>query len=408
MDKKWLACRLALRIFLVWWLGGTLLLSMLGGLVGLGVGLLLFIWVAVGLGIYAGITQFKSLREAPLARSLGAFHHATIQVPMAPEDAERELASILQEEMASTRFTLGAHHVQALFEPPAWSGWWRRWVLSDEMILDVHPVDPHAGESRMCTLDVGAQPLSRFLYGFAWIDRGRNYRRLLRFQELLGERLAAAECRKEAAWKSDSLETRLAQAELLLLRAQVEPHFLFNTLAHLRELVRTGDAATALLMLDHLIAYSRSVSDRIRQSTQPLAQELEAARGYLSLIQLRFGERLSFEFQVDSEILDCEVPVGCLLIPLENAIKHGIEPRQAPGSVSVRGLLEDGNVVLEVRDDGPGLPQEPGAGRGTGLANLRERLKLLFSDKARLTVEDHEEGGVRVRILMPVSHRSRP
>ncbi|MDP2875040.1 MAG: histidine kinase, partial [Holophaga sp.] len=361
-----------------------------------------------GIAIYATITQLKSYQAMPFAHSLGAFHYAIIQVPMAASDTENMVASILQEDLAATRFSMAAHHIQALFQPVEWSGWWRRWALSDELIVDVIPAGSQEGELSSCTLNVSVRPLSRFLYGFAWIDNARNFRRLHRFQELLAERMTEENSRKEAVRKSDSIETRLAQAELLLLRAQVEPHFLFNTLAHLRELVRTGDGATSLAMLDHLIAYSRSVSDRIRQSTHRLDQELEAAKGYLSLMQIRFADRLKFDFQVNPEIEDCEVPVGCLLIPIENAIKHGIEPRRSQGCVKVQGKLEDGFLSLAVQDDGPGLSPDSSSGRGTGLANLRERLKLLYSDQARLAVEDHDEGGVEVRVLMPVWRRQKP
>lgn len=406
MNKTLMAMGLAARLFLVWWLGPALLGGVLGGLTGLGVALLLFFWVAVVLAALGTILQYLAYNPRSLAHSMGAFHRAVIQLAMPFTEVEPVLAELLQEDLGATSLSMGTHHVQALFQPRGWSGWWRRWAGTDELIVEVWPSAPDTGEAGGCTLKVTARPLSALPCGWLWIDRGRNAARLQRLQELLGERMADDHSRKERGRKADSLETRLAQAELLLLRAQVEPHFLFNTLAHLRELVRTGDGAAAVTMLDHLIAYCRSVSDRIRQATQTLEQELEAARGYLSLIQLRYGDRLHFEVQVAPDLLACEVPVGCLMIPIENAIKHGFEPRGTQGRVWVRGRLEGDSLLLEVQDDGPGLRLEAGARSGTGLANLRERLLLLFPRAASLGVEDHEAGGVLVQIRMPVWRRA--
>lgn len=404
MNKKLAALGLAIRIFLAWWLVPTLLFSLLGGVeLGGCLAFFLFPLVAIAAATYGTWAQYNHCRTT---QGLGAFHHTFIQVPTPRGEVEGTVATLLQESLAATSLSVRGHRLHAVFQPPVWSGWWRRWTMSDEVIVEVQATD--ASEAGGCTLEVWARPLSRLAYGFLWVDLGRNHRRLCRFQEALTEHLVEANLRKEAAWKSDSLEGRLAQAELMLLRAQVEPHFLFNTLAHLREMIRSGDMPASMKMLDHLIAYSRSVSDRIRQSTHHLGQELEAIQGYLSLMQIRFGDRLRFDIQVDPEIQDCDVPVGCLLIPVENAIKHGIEPRATPGLVSIRGYLEGGALHLEVQDDGPGLSMDSGFGPGTGLANLRERLKLLYSDSARLLIEGHEAGGVLVRLVMPVLGNSAP
>ena len=387
---------------------GILVLTLLGGVVGFGVGVLFFPLIAGAVALVGTIVQHRSNPSAPSAHRYQAFHRAAIQVHLPPAEVESELANLLQEELAATTFSVGGHRLHAVFRPPEWAGWWRRWTLSDELIIDVIaqvPGDPGSGG---CDLEVEAGPLSRLLYQFLWIDQGRNYRRLRRLKEVFGAWLAAEHLRQEAARKSDSLEARLAQAELLLLRAQVEPHFLFNTLAHLRVSISGGDASTALSMLDHLIAYSRSVSDRVKHSTHSLEQEVEAARGYLSLIEIRFGDKVGFELKMDPETLDCEVPVGVLLIPLENAIKHGLEPRKGRGFVRVGGHLEAGSLVLEVQDDGPGLQGDLGSRQGTGLANLRERMKIQFSEAAHLSVVGHEAGGVLVRVQLPIFRKNLP
>lgn len=401
-TRLWLSgLGLLLRVFLAWYVSLTLLLTLFGGLsAGFLAALILFPYGAGAIALYCIYSQAHSVQGLPGARHLEAFHQTAIQVPEAPETLLPELAELLQGNLAASALTVDGGRIHALFQPPDWSGRFRRWARTDELVVEVR-AEPSGGS----TVEVWARPLSRLLYGAYWIDRGRNLRRLRQFQEGLGLRLAAAARRKEAAHQATSLEARLSQAELLLLRAQVEPHFLFNALAHLRELVRSGDTAASVAMLDHLIAYARSTSDRIRQATHRLDQELEAAKGYLSLIQIRFGDRLGFEIDVDPAIEDCEVPVGCLLIPLENAIKHGIEPRPAPGFVSLRGRLEGGNLVLEIQDDGLGLSPKAVPGHGTGLANLRERLKLQFSEAGSVQVEGLETGGVRVQVKMPIERR---
>ena len=404
VNKKWSALGLALRLLFAWWVVPSLLFLLLGWSLGGCLAFTLFPLLALGVSAFATRIQYLSFKEHPFALHLGASQRTTIQVPIPRTDVEGEVASLLQGPLASTSLAVVGHRLHAVFQPPPWSTRWQRWIHSDEVTVDI--VSAAEGEAGGSTLDIWSRPISRLIYGWFWIDRGRNQRRLQQFQEHFSLRLAAAARQKEADHQATSLEARLAQAELLLLRAQVEPHFLFNALAHLRELVRTGDTPASVAMLDHLIAYARSTSDRIRQATHRLRQELESARGYLSLIQIRFGDRLGFEIDVDPALEDCEVPVGCLLIPLENAIKHGIEPRPAPGFVSLRGRREGGNLLLEVQDDGLGLLQGPETGRGTGLANLRERLNLLYADAGRLRVEGLEVGGVRVQVTMPVGRRS--
>ena len=397
-GQKLRAVLLAVRLFLAWWVLPTVALVLLpgGGELAALLGVLVLPAVAIGVAVYGARVQSRAVAAISPSAKLGASHDAVIQLPMPAVDAEGALAGILQDDLGATKVRAGGHAVRALFGPPEWSGWLRRTVSSDEVVATVEP----AGDGG-ATVEVLARPVNRLLHATFWFDRGRNLRRLRRLQEHLGERVAAEGRRREAATRAASLEARLSQAELLLLRAQVEPHFLFNTLAHLREIVRSGDQAAALSTLDHLVAHARAASSRIGLSTLPLAQELESVRGFLSLTQVRFGERLRFSVNAEDAALPCEVPVGALLIPVENAVKHGIEPRQAPGTVEVSCRRREDALELEVLDDGPGLPKDPASRGGTGLANLRERLALQFPLAARLSVEDRETGGVRVLVSLP-------
>ena len=158
--------------------------------------------------------------------------------------------------------------------------------------------------------------------------------------------------------------------------AQIQPHFLFNTLASLQHWVSTGDARAAPLLAE-LTAYLRATLPLFEQRTLTLAQELEAVRRYLAVMQARLGERLRFEVDADPASLGAALPPGLLLTLVENAVEHGVLPQLAGGHIAVRSRVGPEGVCVQVDDDGPGLPPggEPAPGQGhLGLANSRERL----------------------------------
>lgn len=399
---------LTLRLQVAW----TLLLSLLGFLAAGGAGFCLAftLFPLVGLGVaLLGLRITAQWYWPSDASSPEAFQRAVLSWDGPAEAALPALRAMLGGDFGASAVEEREGALLAQFAPPAWRGAWRRFVETDELQARLRSLSDPSGAPVGSQVEVQAQPQSRLLYALFWFDRGRNFRRLQRLQALWADRQAQARRRQEEAWRQDSLEGRLAQTELLLLRAQVEPHFLFNTLAHLQALLREGQAARGAEMVEHLIAYSRSVSERLRQPTHSLAQEAEAARGYLALIQLRFRERFQVVMDLDPESLACAVPVGGLLIPVENAVKHGLEPRPGPGMVAVRSRVADGALLLEVEDDGLGLQGGQGGGQGGGrggLSNLRERLNLLHGETARLRVESREPSGVRVSLRLPAEPAS--
>ena len=173
-----------------------------------------------------------------------------------------------------------------------------------------------------------------------------------------------------------ALARRLDQARTALLQAQVEPHFLFNTLAHLRRLAHT-DPQSARAMLKELRLYLAAALPELRQAETPLARELELVRAFLALHQRRMGtDRLVLSFEIAPGLDEVIVPSTCLLTLAENAIKHGIAPQVAGGLITVRAGARSrkhpGQLLLEVADTGVGLGA--GSGGGTGLATLRARL----------------------------------
>ncbi|RTL44262.1 MAG: hypothetical protein EKK53_08300 [Burkholderiales bacterium] len=176
------------------------------------------------------------------------------------------------------------------------------------------------------------------------------------------------------------LSTRLAAA-------QIQPHFLFNTLASLQHWVDTGDARAAPLLRD-FTAYLRATLPMFERELQPLADEIEMVRRYLAIMQARLGTRLASRIDVPAD-LDAEVPPGIVLTLVENAIAHGIEPQLRGGQIEVRARREGGRVALTVRDDGPGLA--PGWTEGVGLSNTRRRLGAALPH-ATLTLTDAAPG----------------
>ncbi len=388
----WSSLRLFFRLASAWYLVLVLLTTMTAGFeAGFMGGLLLFPYAAILVAVVGTSLQVRA--RIPGTADLSAFHHLRLQVPWTRGEAEAELRAILGEDLGATALEVQGTRLQAHFGPPAWAGTWRRWLDADEVVVDL----PASGEEGM---EVWARPTFRPWYRSLWVDRGRNLRRLARFQSMVAVRLAASRRTLEAEHRAEAQAARLAQAELLLLRAQVEPHFLFNTLAHLRELVRTGDLTGALAMVDALATHARAATERIRQVQHPLGEEAKACETYLILMKLRFGPRLDHVLGIPRELQGLEVPVGSLLIPVENAVKHGLEPKRGGGTVWVRAFREEEHLVLEVLDDGLGLPSEPSS--GTGLANLRQRLALAHPGRATLSVEDRPEGGVHVCIRLPL------
>ena len=178
---------------------------------------------------------------------------------------------------------------------------------------------------------------------------------------------------------------------------QVEPHFLFNTLSNVRYLVQTG-SPDALAMLDHLIRYLRTALPQIRSDGSTLGREAELARAYLEIMRLRMGGALEFAIEVPPALESQPFPPLMLITLVENAIKHGVAP-QGRGRVHVRAVEAAGGVRIEVEDDGRGLV-EP-VGQGVGLSNVRDRLRALDVEAARLLLESRGGGGTVATIEIP-------
>jgi Histidine kinase/Histidine kinase-, DNA gyrase B-, and HSP90-like ATPase len=195
-----------------------------------------------------------------------------------------------------------------------------------------------------------------------------------------------------------SLDAELMQAQLQLLRAQVEPHFLFNTLSVVHALSSRDRAATTL-MLDHLRRYFEAALPRLRGNEVPLWEEVELVEAYLAIYRVRLGARLTYEIDMPERLRQLRVPSMMLLTLVENALKHGVCPTVEGGRIRVSAGRERDRLVLSVGDSGRGLDLR--LGRGIGLANIRQRLVMMYGRDALLTLRPANPHGVVASICVP-------
>jgi two-component system, LytTR family, sensor kinase len=208
---------------------------------------------------------------------------------------------------------------------------------------------------------------------------------------------------RDARLQAERLESELNRARLERLEAQLEPHFLFNTLNVASSLMYT-DPGRADRMLGRLADLLRLTFQRPAEPEVTLAEELEWLGWYLEIMQVRFGDRLTVRQVVPPETLDCGVP-RLLLQPLvENALKHGPGRRSGPATVSITARLERNTLRLAVQDDGPGLAGPAADRGGVGLANTRARLEALYGGEGRLSLHNRPGGGLSAEIELPARH----
>ena len=242
---------------------------------------------------------------------------------------------------------------------------------------------------------------SNFAFNVFWAFVNGLFVSLFFLVKLAGARAQAALARAEA--DRHLLSKQAIEAELKLMQAQVEPHFLFNTLASVQFLTET-DPPAANRLLGHLIAYLRAALPQLRASSTTLGKEVELARAYLNILNTRMGDRLAFAIEVPDRLREQPLPPNLLISLVENAIKHGIEPAADGGAVRLTARESDGRLVVEVADTGRGLAaaSAASAGTGVGLANVRERLAALYGARARFTLAPQEPRGACARLEIPI------
>ena len=198
----------------------------------------------------------------------------------------------------------------------------------------------------------------------------------------------------------DRAARELSESQLRLLRAQIEPHFLFNTLGAVQQLAEKG-APMAAGLTASLIDFLRASWAGMRSERATLRADFQIADAYLKVMQTRMGERLHYSLDLPEALAGVSVPGMMLLTLVENAVKHGIEPSLRGGAIAVSARRLDGALRIRVQDSGVGMKAVPGAGEG--LANIRKRLQLGYGAAASLSVEGADEGGVLAEIVLPLS-----
>ncbi|MFC0169707.1 sensor histidine kinase [Pseudoduganella danionis] len=202
--------------------------------------------------------------------------------------------------------------------------------------------------------------------------------------------------------RAESIQRQALQAELQLLRAQIEPHMLFNTLANLQGLIAI-DPARAQQMLDQLIQFLRATLSSSRTESTTLAEEFALLEAYLGLMAVRMGERLRYAFELPADLRSVRVPPMLLQPLVENAIAHGIEPNIEGGTITISAARQDGMLALSVSDTGRGPHAGAGKpGTGLGLHNTRERIKALYGEAASVTLDAASHGGAIARLTLPL------
>lgn len=203
----------------------------------------------------------------------------------------------------------------------------------------------------------------------------------------------------EAERSQAALGAQMLQAQLSALQAQIEPHFLFNTLANVRRLYETVPTR-GRDMLTNLIDYLRAALPSMRSGNSTLGRELELARAFLSILQMRMGERLHYAINADAALLELPMPPLVLPTLVENAIKHGLAPLPEGGRIDIRARRSGAHIEIDVIDSGVGF--QASAGSGVGLANTRSRLAALYGGRASLELTAGRPRGVVATLRLPL------
>lgn len=256
-----------------------------------------------------------------------------------------------------------------------------------------------AGESGRVTLI--CEPENPAWSDWFLVDDGTNYENAEAIVRAITRRIGERRRGEQASAAQTATEKELTEAKLNLLHAQVEPHFLYNTLASAQLLTRS-DPVRAEAMLGHLIQYLRRSLPNAEGEMSTLGAELERALAYLEILKVRMGDRLDVQTDVPEALRGTPMPAMMLQTLVENAIKHGLEPRTGGGTVWIRARRDDNTVAVTVADNGEGFNTKT-SGTGIGLKNVRERLRLRYAGAANLSVVANFPAGVAATLTVPAN-----
>jgi signal transduction histidine kinase len=245
------------------------------------------------------------------------------------------------------------------------------------------------------------------LAGLAWLFIVASAILKISYKGTIQAEVKAAEATETA--ESEQLKRQVVEARMAAMQAQVEPHFLFNTLASIDHLIET-DPPRASQMQKNLIALLRASMPSMREANPTahnLGREMAVIRPYLEILKVRMEDRLQTRIAVPDGLLSAEFPSMMIQSLVENAIKHGLEPKAEGGRLDVSAEIVHGNLAVTVADTGMGFGRAETTGTGIGLANIRERLKLLYGERASMVVADNSPSGTIVTLTVPYQAQMR-
>jgi signal transduction histidine kinase len=397
------------RLALAWLLVGIVALVLWTTVIGRGP-VWVFILIALGLfatvisGAFSHVHRVRLITNSVDAATLASRHRRQIELPFPADEAFaivdaaiRELPYV--ETVESTPDSLQLFARVKAMDPYLSSKKGRKQAQgaygarANKVLATVTPGERTASLTLICEPDGGAW------VDWFMVDHGTNLENMEAITRAITRRVSERRKGEETTARATATEKELTVAKLSLLHAQVEPHFLYNTLASAQVLTR-ADPAKADQMLGHLITYLRRSLPRAEESMSTLGEELERAQAYLEILRIRMGERLKLQVQVPASLNGAPMPPMMLQTLVENAIKHGLEPVPGGGTVWIIAREVDGKVAVTVADDGRGF-SEDGGGTGIGLKNVRERLRLLYGDAASFTIVANFPKGVAATMTIP-------
>jgi hypothetical protein len=366
--------------------------------------------LVVGTLTYRAIASFSHTRRVKLiadrvdSTTLASRHRRRVEIPLPAneafalvEAAIRELPHVENVEAAKDSLQVRAHlkrrnpYLHGRGGPRRMGG--AEGARKNLILATVTPGETVSSLTLICEPEGGAW------VDWFMVDDGTNLENAEAITRALSRRISEHRKGEQAAAHQTANEKELAVAKLNVLNAQVEPHFLYNTLASAQLLTRS-DPARADEMLGNLIVYLRNSMPRTEGEMSTLATELERARAYLEIMKIRMGERLAVQVQVPPALTPTPMPPMMLQTLVENAIKHGLEPLTAGGTIWIIAREADGKVSVTVADNGRGFGGDS-AGTGVGLKNVRERLKLAYGGDAALNIGPNFPNGVAASIVIP-------
>lgn len=372
--------------------------------------LILFTLIMVAIGAMSHLHRVRMIAGKLDAATLANRQRRQIELPFDADEVFELLDAIVRElpraqitESARDSLQIRARIVQ---NHGAGATRWLHWLnpfnwlgsRHNQVFATVTPGSHSASVALICEPEAGAWS------DWLRVDDGSNLVNAEAITRALSRRVAERRRAEKRAATDTATAKELAEARLNLLHAQVEPHFLYNTLSSAQILTRS-EPPLADKMLGHLIQYLRHSLPRTEERLSTLGEELERTRAYLEILKIRMGNRLTLEVDVPDGLRPLPLPPMVLQTLVENAIKHGLEPKPGGGTVWLRARRDGERVTITVADDGMGFGQSV-AGTGVGLKNVRERLQLIYAGAASLAVVANAPAGVAATLSVPADAQS--